>query len=320
MVLARTIVLVSVAVLSLAQSKKALAPRPGVADATIKKQISALQPGAVIKTGPGSDWVTIDDAVWVSSQSANLLTRIDPKTNEVAATVELDQPCSGLATGFGSVWVPLCKEQVLARVDETSNKVIATIPVTIADSEGLITTSTDAVWMITGSKDTLVRIDPKLGKVTNSVRVAEGSVAVRYGVGSLWVTSPEKNVVTRVDVVSKKVTATIPVGSKPRFLAVGGGRVWVLNQGDGTVSRIEPDTDQVAATIQCGVGGDGGDIAVGGDSVWVSVFSIPVTRINLKSNEVTQQWTGEGGDSIGFGHGSVWLANAHAGTVWRFQP
>ena len=308
-----------IAVLGLAQSP-APPPRPGIADASLKKPITSQEPTAVIKTTPGSDWVTIDASVWLSSKGKNMLTRIDPKTNTVIATVEVDKPCSGLATGFGSVWVPLCGEQALARVDETTNKVIAKIPITIADSEGLITTSTDGVWMVTGSKDTLVKINPKLGKVTNTIPVAPGSVAVRYGIGALWVTSPEKNVVTRVDPVSKTVIATIPVGKGPRFLAVGDRDVWVVNQGDGSVSRIDSDSNKVTATIDCGIAGNGGDIAVGGDSVWVTVFSVPVTRIDIKTNAVTRQLTGEGGDSIGFGHGSVWLANLSAGNVWRFQP
>lgn len=296
-------------------------PRPGISDATLKKPVTAIQPAAVIQTDPGSDWVTVDvGSVWLSSKSKNTLTRIDPKTNTVVANIPLDQPCSGLATGFGSVWVPLCGEQVLARVDEATNKVIAKIPTTIADSEGLITTSTDTVWMVTGSKDTLVRINPKSGKVVNSIKVAPGSVAVRYGIGALWVTSPEGNLVTRVDPVSKTVVATIPVGKGPRFLTVADREVWVVNQGDGTVSRINPDTNKVAATIDCGIPGDGGDITAGGGSVWVSVPGIPVTRISIANNAVTAQYAGDGGDSIAFGLGSVWLANVNAGSVWRFQP
>jgi virginiamycin B lyase len=310
---------VLIAALCSAQTSDA-PPRPGIADVKLKKPITALQPTAVIQTDEGSDWVTIDSAVWVSSKSKNTLTRIDPKTNTVAASIALDQPCSGLASGFGSVWVPLCGEQVLARVDETTNKVIAKIPTTIADSEGSITTSTDTVWLVTGTKDTLVRINPRAGKIVNSVKVAAGSVAVRYGIGALWVTSPEKNVVTRVDPVTKTVVATVPVGKRPRFLAVGDRDVWVINQGDGTVSRIDPNTNSVSATIDCGITGDGGDIAVGGGFVWVSAPTIPVTRISISNNAVTQQFVGDGGDSIGFGLGSVWLANGRAGNVWRFQP
>ena len=65
-------------------------PRPGVSDATLKKPVTAIQPAAVIQTDPGSDWVTVDvGSVWLSSKSKNTLTRIDPKTNTVAATIPI---------------------------------------------------------------------------------------------------------------------------------------------------------------------------------------------------------------------------------------
>lgn len=35
---------------------------------------------------------------------------------------------------------------------------------------------------------------------------------------------------------------------------------------------------------------------------------------------MTQQFEGEGGGAIELGHGSLWLANTKAGTIWRIDP
>jgi YVTN family beta-propeller protein len=143
---------------------------------------------------------------------------------------------------------------------------------------------------------------------------------VAFGEGAVWVTSTLGNLVSRVDPNTNLVTDTIPVGKAPRFLAVGEGAVWTLNQTDGTVSRIDPKTNKVVATIEVGVPGEGGDIAAGEGSVWVTSFGFPISRIDPASNKVVQQFVGKGGDALRVGLGSVWLSNFEAGTVWRIDP
>jgi hypothetical protein len=76
----------------------------------------------------------------------------------------------------------------------------------------------------------------------------------------------------------------------------------------------------VAATIEVGIPGGGGDIAAGEGSVWATSFGFPISRIDPKTNTVVQQFTGDGGDALRVGLGSVWLSNLRAGTVWRIDP
>jgi YVTN family beta-propeller protein len=190
----------------------------------------------------------------------------------------------------------------------------------IGDSEGGLAVSPDSVWMMTDKNGTLARIDPSTNKVVAEIYVARGSYTVAVGEGAVWVTSTLGNLVSRVDPNTNLVTDTIPVGKAPRFLAVGEGAVWTLNQTDGTVSRIDPKTNKVVATIEVGVPGEGGDIAAGEGSVWVTSFGFPISRIDPASNKVVQQFVGKGGDALRVGLGSVWLSNFEAGTVWRIDP
>ncbi|MBV8903830.1 MAG: hypothetical protein JOZ22_09350, partial [Acidobacteriia bacterium] len=117
-----------------------------------------------------------------------------------------------------------------------------------------------------------------------------------------------------------RVTDSIPVGPGPRFQTFGAGSVWTLNQGDGTISRVDTRTNKVIATIEAGIPGSGGEIAFGLGRVWATVFQIPISEIDPANNRVIKQWVGDGGDSIRAGHGSVWLSNLRAHTIWRIDP
>jgi len=287
----------------------------------VRIPIAALKPDAVFEVPGSPDWIAVGDSVWISNKPKNSVARIDPKTNKVAGIISVGKaPCSGLAIGFDSLWVPNCGDQTLSRVDLKTGRITATFPAGIADSEGGLAASSDSIWMLTDKKGTLARIDPGTNKVVAEIYVARGSYTVVFGEGAVWVTSTEGNLVSRVDPNTNLVTDTIPVGKAPRFLAIGEGAVWTLNQTEGTVSRIDPKTNKVVATIDVGVPGEGGDIAAGEGSVWVTSFGFPISRIDPVSNKVVQQFVGKGGDALRVGLGSVWLSNYEAGTVWRIDP
>jgi virginiamycin B lyase len=298
-------------------------PRPGVSAPGVKRELSSIHPAAVFDAGSGTpDWqVLTDDAVWVANGPRNVIHRLDVSTNRIAATITVGKrPCSGLAAGFGSVWVPSCGDKTVSRVDVKTNTVIATITTGPAESEGGIAASENAVWLVTDRSGKLSRIDPKTNSAAATIAVPAGSASVLYGDGAIWVTTPSKNTLARVDAKTNQVTDTIPVGSGPRFGTFGAGAVWTLNQGDGSISRVDTKTRKVVATIQVGIPGEGGEIAFGLGRIWATVFEIPISEIDPATNRVVRQWFGDGGDSIRAGHGSVWLSNLRAHTIWRIDP
>ncbi len=305
------------------KGKRQRPPRPGVATAETRREMADLTPIAVFPVPGTPDWqVVTEDAVWVSNGPRNTVHRLDAATNKVVAAVEVgERPCSGLAAGFGSVWVPNCRSMTVSRVDMATNKVVATIPAAPANSEGGIAASPEAVWMATDIENgTLVRIDPETNTVTAEIDIAPGSAGATYGEGFVWITSPQESVVTKVDPKTNKVVAVIPTGPTPRFITTGAGSAWTLNQGDGTVSRIDAATDKVVASIETGAPGGGGEIAYGDGSIWLTLFEIPITQIDVATNQVVRQWFGEGGDAIRYGHGSVWLSNLRQENLWRIDP
>lgn len=301
--------------------------RPGISTPGVKRPMETIKPLAEISVPGVPDWQAVTkDALWVSNGPKNTVHRIDAKTNQVVAVVEVGpRPCSGLAAGFGSLWVPLCGERGtgkgkgLARVDLKTNKVVATIPVGPADSEGGVTVSKDSVWIVSDTKGILSRIDPKTNKVKAEVTVPAGSVAVEFAEGAVWVTANKSGKLIKVDAKKNTVLKEIEVGPQPRFLTTGGGSVWTVNQGDGTVTRVDARTDAIVARIEAGIPGGGGEVSFGGGGLWVTVFDLPITFIDAKTNQVTKQWVGAGGDAIRFGHMSIWLSNLRQQNLWRID-
>ena len=295
-------------------------PKPGVKK--VQVPFESLKPSATFKVGGTADWLLLtDDAVWITTTKPYSLRRIDPATNKVIATARLPgEACSGLEFGFGSIWAPVCgKKPALVRVDAHSNKISAVIPIAPAGREGGITASGDSIWMVTEKKGTLTRIDPSTNSVRQRIAIPPGCYNPLFSDGIVWITGVESNVLVAIDALTGGVLTSIPVGSAPRFLTAGGGSVWTLNQADGTVTRVDISTKKVIATIEAGIPGLGGDLCYGADSVWATVFDVPLTRIDAKTNDVLRQWVGKGGDAVRVGFGSIWLTDYRRGLVWRFD-
>lgn len=153
-----------------------------------------------------------------------------------------------------------------------------------------------------------------------SIAVPSGSFCPVFAGNFIWITSTEHSLLIKVDPVTNKVVAQVSTGKNPRFATAGAGSIWTLNQGDGTISRVDMKTTKLLANIPAGLAGDGGEIAFGFGSLWVTLQHTPVTRIDPGTNTVSGKWVGEGGDSIRTGFGSVWLTNLKAGLVWRIDP
>jgi len=295
-----------------------LVSKPGIK--AVQVPFSSIKPSATIHVGGTADWVLVtEDAVWVVSTNAFAVARIDPVTNKIVARIKIPgEACSGLASGFGSIWAPICgKKPAVIRIAPAKNAIIAILPIAPAGPEGGIAASDDSIWLATDANGTLVRIDPSTNKVRQKISIPPGSYNPIFSDGIVWITGIEKNVLTAVDANSGKVLELIPVGPRPRFLTAGAGSIWTLNQGDGTVSRVDEKSRKVLSTIQVGIPGSGGDVGYGADSVWPTVFEVPLSRIDPKTNRVVRQWIGKGGDSLRLGFGSLWVTNYKKGLLSR---
>ena len=302
------------------KERYAFPPKTGVLTPGIQRSIAEIHPDTIFPVEGHPDWLAVtQNAVWVSSSNVNHVVHLNAITGKPDVIIDVQKPCSGLVAAFGSVWIPSCDAHTLLRATAVSGKLQAAVPIGPADSEGGITAGAGSIWLVTSKESNLARVDATTNAVIANIPIPAGSFNPVFADGSVWIASNDGNVLVQVDAASNKLVKTIPIGPKPRFLTVGVGSIWTLNQGDGTISRVEIATGKLLATIQAGIPGEGGEIAFGSGSIWATLFKFPITRVDVVSNQVTQQWTGPGGDSIRVADGYVWLSNLAQGNVWRFK-
>lgn len=298
-----------------ARSATAAAPEPALIHPMARLKLSAT-----LHLGKTADWVAIaPGAVWVGSTGPFAVHAIDPNSRRRIATVALPgKACAGLALGFGSLWVPLCTTPAkLAKIDLATHRLTRLFDIGPAAPEGGITTGAGSVWLVTDRIGSLARIDPETGRVRQTVHLPPGSYNPLFVDGRIWVTRAEGSEVTSIDAASGAVLAQLPTGPGPRFLTAGAGALFTLNQGDGTLTRIELSGHSPPRTLALGTAGPGGDISYAAGRLWSTYPKVPLSVIDPNGFTLLCQWRGPGGDSLGVGHGAIWLTHFEAGTVSR---
>src|SRR4029453_5644551 len=110
--------------------------------------VAPLPSRATIHVGRQPTTVVIGQgAVWVANKLDNSVSRIDPKTNRVVATIPVPDGVADLAVGRDAVWTGGDRRGVarVVRIDLQTNRVVATVPVG-AQPSGLAVAK-DAVWV-----------------------------------------------------------------------------------------------------------------------------------------------------------------------------
>ncbi len=203
-------------------------PATGKAIAEIPVEASNSEGG--ITVGAGSVWM-------VTKPSA--LTRIDPTTNAVSATVQLPSGSDNPAFGDGFVWVSSFEHDQLLKVDPTSNAVVATIP--IGPKPRFLTVGAGSVWTLNQGDGTISRVDMKSGKVVATIACGipgEGG-EITFGAGFVWATMFDFPL-TQVDPATNKVVKQW-AGQGGDGMRFGFGSVWLSNLRQGNVWRLSPD-------------------------------------------------------------------------------
>src|SRR5262249_9197980 len=97
--------------------------------------------------------------IWVLCTAEGKISKIDPKTNKVVATVETGVPNSNgaLAFGDGHVWVTLAGYP-LTKINAENDKVVQQFA---GEGGGMIRFAQNSIWLANPAKATVSRIDPK---------------------------------------------------------------------------------------------------------------------------------------------------------------
>jgi streptogramin lyase len=262
--------------------------------------------------------------VWAISYQAGTLSRVDPGTSAVIATL---QPGPGsavvLATG-NAVWVAGSggspDASRLYRLDPGTERVVATIDagdVCCDLSEG-----GGSIWAV-DPRGSVLRIDPATNRITQRLTVhIDRSVHTNavYGGGFVWVASDSTKLM-RVDPRSGAVRE-FDVGGGVPFLAQDGlvwgaspTQLWAVDERTGAVKRTVRLTDSTEVM----------SLAVGLDAIWVGLRHAGRVGAVLRLDPATGQVLDELRQitipaRIVIGFGSAWVTDSGSSSLYRLSP
>jgi hypothetical protein len=179
----------------------------------------------------GSVWVS----AWGTGPGSDIL-RIDPRTNDVIATIRVPADPGTLVEATGSLWA-LAKLTrgsprgwALVRVDPDRNEVAQIIELPKLHGPMSLAAGRGDLW-IGGWSGRIVRLDPETGQVT--LTIDTGVPVMDVSVGPAGASVIGQREIAEIDVRSGRVEATHRIGGAPMWFArQAEGRMWIMtNQG-----------------------------------------------------------------------------------------
>ena len=196
-------------------------------------------------------------AVWAIDPDPNV-SRIDPRTGRIIATIDSRVEPSTIAAGAEGVWFLSWQNSSVMRIDPRRNRVAQTIPIG-SDFLSGIAVGAGAVWVTSPTDGLLWRIEPGPQALQRSIDVGVGVNYVAFGDGAVWTGNWMDGTVSRIDPRTNTVTTKVPVGA-PQALAAGAGSVWV------SVAAGTKDGNLPAATCsEVASGGGRPDVLIASD-------------------------------------------------------
>lgn len=189
-------------------------------------------------------------SVWTAS-GEHTIARIDPQTLRPQASITVGGAPDHLTFGAGSIWTANSADGTVSRVDPASNQVVATVAAGSPTGDGedmFVTFDLGFVWVNSTdpSVSTMVwRIDP----ADNSVRkfnlqlpaganATASSTNLATGAGSVWLRLRDQPVY-RFDAQTLAPMGTYPADPwTDGYTALGFGSLWVTNVQPNTLWRV----------------------------------------------------------------------------------
>jgi YVTN family beta-propeller protein len=274
-----------------------------------------------ITVGSQPTALTVDsEAIWVANSGDGTVSRVDPTTDQVLATIPVGGQNSNIdiASGDGAVWVTT-NSGLVQRIDPETNQVVAAIdvPAPIHPATGF-----GAIWVSDYDAGSVTRIDPATDEVAATIPVPGSDP---HGIAILddavWVTIDDTNEVVRIDPVTNEATASFRTGSFGDLLG-GFGSLWGPGPG-GAILRIDPGSGS-SISIDVGTGKyEAPELTVGDDAVWVVVpgpHGSRLVRIDPTTNLVIGALELDGASLAEVGFGWVWVLDETSGSLLRLDP
>lgn len=210
------------------------------------------------------------DSLWFGSSSA--LTRVDPVSAQVTATIDTGSQANAVAFGEGAIWTTDYASHALLRVDPATNAITGRIGV--VEFPGTIAVGAGRIW-VAGSGGVIDSVDPSTGNVDGTVTELPGITDMAFAGDTLYVIGSEgdDHWIVRVDPGTLTVTARASLKDAGYHIVAGDGALWVSLTSRNIVARVDPAT--LATTASIPIGGQPQGLGAAQGAVWVTTYDQP---------------------------------------------
>jgi DNA-binding beta-propeller fold protein YncE len=162
-------------------------------------EVQAIIPTGIANPKGETNVVFGAGSVWVPSDGAGKIARIDPQYNTVTTSIAVAPGTFYLAFGFDALWAVTSDGQSLQRIDPETNTVTGSAA--LGKQPGFLAAGEGAVWVQEQGDGTLARIEPATLAVSGRVKVGENLIYgdIDVGGGAVWLRTTEDQTFAVID-------------------------------------------------------------------------------------------------------------------------
>jgi YVTN family beta-propeller protein len=298
-------------------------PSPRVSEEGLPPAGPRVTSEVIVDVGAGPTEVALGNgAIWVSNTDDGTVSRIDPSTNEVVATVSVSgEPADLAIAGDGTVWVANPGLGAIQRIDPASNARAPDVAIQVGDAGTPLDLAIDRYLWVSVVGEELVQVDPTTAEVVRRITdVTPVNVAARTS--RVFVLQPDGTVV-ELDAETGERT-----GFEKGFevsdrgdVHFYGGRVWVA-EGDGSTIYAADASDPDAPVESYPFPGTYQEMVHTPAQVLVLSESGGrglLSAVSAAGAETFDGLTLGATRDLVQGAGSLWVSDSEAGTVTRLE-
>ncbi|HEX5164369.1 MAG TPA: hypothetical protein VFV93_03145 [Thermomicrobiales bacterium] len=273
-------------------------------------------------------------AVWITDTVDGLLRRIDPASNQVVATIEIQPPADPndlrvgagmlVAVGGDRVWVTrydttnaVTPRVALLQIDPATNEIVSIAPL---DGAPLgLAADADHAWIAANQR--LYQFDGDGVEPVTTIPPVDGVCACGAGFSVGWDGTSNGELV-HIDPATGQTIATIDIGIDAVSIVNSPDAVWVLSADGGQIVRIDPAGNQVVAHVDIGAP----VLAIAWDqgSLWALETSGLIAQFDPGTSQVVRQldfgMQPSTSAQLAAGDGSLWVNDTEQHIIIRVNP
>ena len=266
-------------------------------------------------------------SIWVSDHRPGRLSRIDPATNKVIATVEVGGGHIGPALeAAGKVWVMTADESKIVAIDPATNQTLGSIDCGCED-EGGLTWVGGVVWF-QAPDGMWWQIDPHAYTVIKKVKGIP--ITATVVVAERWFGIDDARVLHEFDPATGKAEIVrdlrTDLGAGALFATTTDSSIW-FSSNDGTIARYEVLSDTVSRGMKLDLGRAVSDplapllMAATSDAVYLRPSPGAIVHVDPRTGQIVKRFEGmpyaEYPSYITVAYGSLWVPQFSDASVWR---